>query len=292
VVRTADLGAVPLAPIVEDARAFLIARDGRKVYFLSAFRQSLLTAAGTLTAADFPSGRNAAPLVPGVADFDLLGDRDDPRDRGLALILDLNGNVATFAMLRDRDRPDSVVRVQEEIEVAVPSPNLAYTYFMKADGRGDLSGFVARNDGRGVCALNEQPGFPAYGVSFFDKIPYVVWVEDDSDTDVRLAFYGNPDGCSGRRPFARRLRSYELVEDRLLVFGEDEPGGGPGRESMTLKYGLPGGARPPENPVVVARDAGRQIAPVSTTRGAYLVFEVREPRADLSPGLYVHGPLP
>jgi hypothetical protein len=285
IVAAAELGKAEPRELLRDVAHWQFSPDGRQLFFLRGFNYGQGDrVSGTLAVVDFPSGANLRELQPGVGRYAVHGDAGGPT-RFVSLYQEMSGLTGRFSILADLARPDQLTSIASDVEDAVVSPDLRYSLLFAGDEDGDLTTFVARNDGSGRCRVGAHGGRGVYAPTFLSKPERVLWAEDAAENSLLSeGWVGDPASCQPGQQFSTRLALYEPT-GAGLVWGDLEDG----PRTLTLQYArFTGATLDLDKREELARTIDPRVAVVDSR---YVLYTVSRGTPEQT-GLFLHGPLP
>jgi hypothetical protein len=280
VVATGDLGRAPGRNVLDDGYAWTVSPDGRSVFFLRGSAREREFGAGTLWAAEFPSGGSPVEIAARVSGFEALA------AGGVAFLTDVRGLEGMLNVLPDPRRPETRVQLAPDAHAWYPLGDGRFTYVLQSNSQGER-GLIGDNQRGSTCTLASGPGAIAYGAGWVPNLDSVLWSEaDPGDERARISYLARPD-CSGVALLGRGLQYLRSVGARGLMIGTSERD-----DSDTLAFsyipswdGQPLGPR--ARPVLPEVDRSN-VAVVGNAEA--FVFATR-PGTATGQGLQVYGPL-
>jgi hypothetical protein len=284
-IATADTAQAQPKELIRDLTSWTISNDGQKLYFL---REESRTVHG-LAVTSFPVPATVTSLASKVEDYVVVG--GGAADQGVGFITRLDSGMRAFRLLRDTTLPASartVFTFEDTIEDAQISPDGRYTAWRDTN----LVARIVHNDDLASCVLNSSEQVDATYPVFLAGSGLVFWSENAADDPNRQdGFWGSPDGCKERKPFARGLYIVEEpVGDRGFIFADERD---PSDDSVTLKYAAvtrSGDATRLETPVRIHAGVRPAVTLVGTNPLLLLYRKLTGPPTEV--GTYLFGPVP
>lgn len=283
VVPTAKVGQAQ-PTLIADAIFWQISNDGQKIYLERNLHN--LAQLGDLYVADFPSGANAALLESELRGFTIVGDR--PSDQALQLWKNHPpGGTIELMWNRAMVAPKAIFTHDDFLNGAVLSPDLRFTTWLNDPFRA----VVFRNADLATCAINGPDDPPVSGISYLAHSGLMFWKALQPGQESRRdAFYAPPENCAQKVRFAHDVDLVAPIDDRGVVFSDEQ---GPDSPGPTLKYiaaTASGLALDPAGAVRVQENVRGTVVFVGANP-PLLVYSAKDGGGDAS-RLFVFGPVP
>jgi hypothetical protein len=217
-----------------------------------------------------------------VSRFDLHGPLQG-RSEAIALYQEVATALDRFSIMADPTRPDSLTVLGEAVDDAVVSPDLRYTLLFGLDEQGQISTFVARNDGSGRCRVSAHPGPGIYAPTFLASPSVLLWGEDaPANRLLTEGWLGDPTTCQPRQRFSERLAYYRNTR-RGVVWADLQDGA----RSYTLRHApFADGGLDLDHTEEIHRTVDNRVTLIDER---YLLYTVSRGQPE-EVGLYLHGP--
>lgn len=208
--------------------------DSKHIYFFRDYNYNTMgDPAGTLVAADFPSGANEKVLVQKVGLFQALG--DGTKDQGITFFDNIKTGTADYKYMRDPAKPTEVITVATGIAGTISlSRDLRYVMFFRTSDEmtGLTDVWIAKMDAsKPACALTGDPGASVYGPAFTPNGSLVMWVDNiDVAQGLGEGWVATPEGCAAKRKFADLIDYWFLHGNDGMVYSDEG-----GVDTATLK---------------------------------------------------------
>lgn len=214
VIRLADLDPGrprTSAAIIVDGWGWTLSPRGDAVYFLR--ERSPRTGAGTLWAADFPSGENATMIAAGVSDFAALG------AGGTLFLTDVRGLEGLLNIVPDRRRPEGRMPLAPDAHAWYPLADDRFTYILQSDRNGER-GLLADNQRVATCSLASRDDVTVFSAAMVPELGVVSWTEPDpAGGPLDLRFVGRPEDCGAKQPLGAGIEVIQAAGARGVVLG-------------------------------------------------------------------------
>jgi hypothetical protein len=269
--------------VAEDVNSWSISSDSLRWYWLKAFNHNVMgSPAGALEMATFPEGTAPTPLLAGVADFAVAG------DKGLLLRTNVMRNKGDLSLIQDRDSAATTTRMIDSgvltiLNFSKDGKTAMYVKNEAVDGLVDL--FVRNVDAAAPCTLSSMTLAAPLG-GLLDSGGFAVWAKLDERTDEFHGFQTSVMTCASNQ-FASNVVRWTAIKDEGFVYEDDSSADG---LEGSLRYAhLVGGAWPAMTNLVQTR-AGTVYGLLLPALPA-VVYTVNVNSAMVD-GVYVNGTLP
>lgn len=204
--------------VADDVSSWRISPDGTSWLWLRAFHDDGLEPAGTLEAAQFPTGSAAQALATGVADFDLVG------ERGVLFRAGVADQVGELRLMADRTAPAATTKLDDSVRTVVArsadAKTIVYTNATTAVGDDLYASSPARDT---PCALTDLPNaLRMTNLMAGDRV--AIWAQRDVISQLASGAATSLATCE-TTSFGHNLARTLPLDDERVLYIDDAPSG-------------------------------------------------------------------